>query len=626
MDALTDMLKYFLYQQPAQQVPQLVARVQQRLVTKQSASKLEKHALRCLSKNPAFDQEPQGRWLLDTRGQRSNDQLYQWLQGLGKALNIGELRSMAEDRGIDPSLLIEKDLVADGRFLRLRDGRWALVHWEVIKMVNGQELDRMAQQLRSLRQPAGVEDLAREVLGCGVEGTDLMACLQRDPRFVWVGGHHWYLRELLPSQSDSGVSRAEALEPFRKAETAVLGEAELMLILNDTDPNSRDYILSSADLERGALRVTKRMERLFSGLPPVAWVSFRTGESIQEAWYLRLGGCILGLEPWFKAEGLVPGSKLRVKRVAGEERIFELEATGEREAEVYTEGRRVQQLEALWRRDQQERMTVERLVMEVMRLFPGGLKQEEIIGAVAAIRPEAVEEVPSVLEGQPFYELTVEGTWRFNQAVQAAYERLAQETLRAREEVEQAVKQAAAASQEAQSLLVEKEGLQGELIYLQNHHRDQEAQLHEKIRRLREQNDELQRENARTRAEMEKVYRRKEQLQQELEPARQQVVALRAERESLRGKVEQLEARSLQLQSNLSRAMQEAQAEQLRLGQRLKELEGRLHQSIIANEDLQRTVVKLQEERRLLKRRLNHWLVRLAVSISSLFSRRENGY
>jgi len=617
-DSLTDLLKHYLYIQPGQTISDLVESVQQRLAGDTASAKLEKHIERCLVKNPAFEEESTKGWFLDTRGHRGNDQLYQWLQKTAKPLNINDLRGMAKDRGIDPTLLVERDLVMDGRFLRLRDGRWVLNHWEVGRVTNAADLDKLINLMANIRMPMTTNQIARELFGCGAEGTDLLAALQKDRRFLWVGGQYWFVRDLLPTP-EVDVWLDNGLLPFWRAEANVLGEAELMLILNDTDPNARDYILSSSDLRQGCLRVTKRMERLFAGLPPVAWITFQSESGSQECWYLRNSGRILGLGKWFECQGLAPGSKIRVARVAGEERVFSLTGTGEREAEVYAEGRRVQQLEKLRSRDRQEALSLEQLVLEVMRLFSSGLPESELLAAVRAIRPDAEQEVLAVLEQQPFYELTAEGVWRFNQAIQEAYERLARELQMAKQEMETLRQEVACAAAESQTLVAEKESLYGELIYLQNHHRDQESQLQERVRRLREQVEELQHEQARTRAELEKVYRRKEQLQQELEPVRQQILALRAERDSYKVRIEQLEARNMQLQSNLNRVMEEAQAEQVRLVQRIKEVENRLHNTLLANDDLQRTVAKLQEERRLLRRKMNSWPVKLALSISGLF-------
>jgi hypothetical protein len=626
LDSLTDMLKYYLYQQVGQTGDELANKVARRLMTNLTSAKLEKHINRCLIKNPAFDQTANNRWVLETKGQRGNDQLCQWLQTSAQAMTIAELRAKAKERGIDPELIQERELVTDGRFLRLKTGKWALIHWEVIRQVSEKELDKAIEKMRATRQPMAVEEIARNLLGHGMEGSDLLACLQKDPRFVWVGGNHWYLREMLPTPADNGPVRAFALEPFRKAETGALGEAELMLILNDTDPNCREYILSSSDLERGSLRITKRMDRLFAGLPPVAWISFITPTGTLEAWYLRLGGSILGFNQWFLYNGLEPGSKLRIKRAVGEERVYNIEITGEREAEVFAEGSRVRKLETLWRKAQTEKLSLEQMLLEVMELFPAGMLQEEIVQVMSAYQPVAANEIGRLLETTPYFERTTAGNWRFNQPVFEAYNKLSRDLSLARDEISRSQQEIAVAMQENQQLVIEKEGLYGELIYLKNHHRDQEAQLQEKIRRLREQLDELQREHARTRAELDKQLKYRDAFQQELDKAKQQAHMLRAERDSLKIRTEQLESRSLQLQGNLSRFQEEAEEQHLRMSQRLKDLEARLHNSIIANDDLERTVVKLQEERRLLKRRMNHWLVRWVVAITSGWRQKENGY
>lgn len=613
LDSLTDLLKLFLNQDAGLSVDDLMVRVARRLVTNQKAAKLKKHIYRCLEKNPCFYQDENDTWHLDLGGLEENDPVYDWLQSSAQALTIYDLRTIAEEEGVDPASFTEKSLVGDGRFLRLRDGRWSLINWEVVRSVTAQEMEKMASLIRGANKPLTIDELARSVIKVGVEGTDLVLALQKDARFFWVGGRYWFLRELVPR-----MPAPKPQAPWWEMELAVLQEAELMLILNDTNPNVRDYVVSSQDILAGTLRITKRMERLFSGLPPVAWITFQTPSGAFDCWYLRDGGLVTGLDQWFRVENLEPGTIIRLEQITGEERLFLLKNTGEREAEVHAEGARSLVLNNL--ANQNNPPPVPQLLERVLELYPSGLAEEELFRILSHIRPELqYDELKNLLASKPFYHRSSDGLWGIHEGLRQAYIQMMDEVARANELVLAAQREAAATAEEARALLAQKEGLKGELIYLQNHHRERESQLQEEISRLRDYIVDLEQENSHLKVELEKLRYRREQI---LEETKDELDQQRRECESWRQKAHQAEARVAQLQGTLHRTLEEAEKEQARLSQRVRELEARLTSALAANDELHRTVARLQEDRRELRKMLSPWVVRMALFIWRIFHRR----
>ncbi|MGB9860348.1 MAG: hypothetical protein ACPLQP_10475, partial [Moorellaceae bacterium] len=134
---------------------------------------------------------------------------------------------------------------------------------------------------------------------------------------------------------------------------------------------------------------------------------------------------------------------------------------------------------------------------------------------------------------------------------------------------------------------------------------------------LRQEVEDLRRENKNLLADLEKLHQRKEELRQELTQAEEQLVNLRVERDALKKRVSHLETRLMQLQGTLNKTVNDAQAEQARLKQQLREQEYRLQTTLIANEDLERAVAELQREKQELKKYLTLWPVRLALKLAA---------
>ncbi|MGB9885567.1 MAG: hypothetical protein ACPLRW_01030 [Moorellales bacterium] len=613
LDSLTDVLKQLLFQCEPRSVTELLPAARQYLGLRHTSARLEKDVRRCLEKNPAFREVEGGMWALNLEGRRENDAAYQVLKKEGRPLRLTELNEYL-GRQRREVVREEKQLVRDGRFLRLKGGQWVLVPWEVVRAVQPKELDLIAHLLQEAGEPVTAEEISRQVLGVGWRETNLLQCLEEDHRFVWVGNNRWFLRSRVP-QPDLPPEE-DPLDFLREGECSALQGAELMLTFQDTDPNLRRYILSSRDLRLGILRVGKRMERLFSNLPGVAFLKLATPSGPCPAWYFRQAQVIWGLGGWYEAQGLVPGSKLEIRRVQeGEEAVFHLRPTGEREAEVYAEAKRVDHIAALREEEEVATWPLERLLAEILGLFSEGLGEETLLRLVGVLRPEATAKVLSTLAAFPFFEEISPGTWYFNQSMKQAFDELRAQVLQAQEELEQQRREVAASREEARALAVVKRDLEAEREYWRRRAEEAEAEAE----RLRDRCRELEQEKEEMRQEMEKVVRRKEEMRSQLAQAEEEIGRLQAEKELLESRVEQLENRVLQLQGSFNKNLSRTQAEQAALKQKLAETEKRLQGVLAANQELQRLLGQLQEERLELKRQLAPWPVRLAVGLSRLF-------
>ncbi|MCR4420006.1 MAG: hypothetical protein NUV99_07770 [Clostridia bacterium] len=613
MDSLTDVLKQLLFQCEPRSVTELLPAARQHLGLRSTPARLEKDVRRCLQKNPAFREVEGGLWSLNLEGRRENDAAYQVLKKEGRPLRLGELNEhLARQRREE--IREERQLVRDGRFLRLKGGRWLLVPWEVVRAVESKELEHIIKLMEAAAEPPTLEQISAEVLGVGWRETNLLQCLEEDQRFTWVGGNLWWLRSRVPRPDFPGEE--DPLDFLWEGESSALQGAELMLTFQDTDPNLRRYILSSRDLRLGILRVVKRLERMFAHLPGVAFLKLATPSGPLPVWYFREAQVLMGLGSWFESQELVPGSKLELRRVTeGDEPRFQLRSTGEREPEVYAEAKRAEQVAALREQEDLATWPLERLLEEILTLFSEGLAEDTLLRLVEVLRPEAAGKVVATLAAFPFFDEISPGTWYFNQTMKQAYDRLNDQVRQAREELEQQRREVAASREQARALAVVKRDLEAELETWRRRAEELEAELEEAQARCQE----LEQEKAEIRAEMERVMRRREQMRGQLAQAEEEINRLQAEKEALEGRVEQLENRVLQLQGSFNKNLSRTQAEQAALKQKLAETEKRLQGALVANQELQRLLAQLQEERLELKRQLAPWPVRLAVAVCRLF-------
>lgn len=601
LDSLTDVLKQLLFQYEPQSVEELLPQARAYLGNKYSSGKMEKNLYRCLLKNPSFYEQSRGLWALDLKGNHANEEAYHLLKQAGHPLTLREINDLLRKQN-SPEVAGERQLVYDGRFVRLKKGNWALVSWQVKRVVTVKELDQVAARLRGAGIPLSLAELSAGVLECAPEKSDLLERLEGDSRFIWVGGDCWYLSDL------PGVEVAATSDDpwafLREGERAALQGAELMLTFQDTDPNRHSYILSSEDLERGCLRLTRRMEKFFAGLPEVAWLKMYTSTGPVYAWYLRQEQVVAGLSTWMQQQELVPGSRLEIRRTTEEGQTYELVITGEREAEVYAEARRIEQLKEWQRSGEPGDWPRQELLVQLLELFPEGLGLGELQQIAARLVPEMPsDEVVEVLHTFPFFEEVANDTWCFNQKMLAAYDHLRKQAEEARQEV-------AACLSETRTLVEEKEQLLSELDRLRLEHQDSVF--------LQSRTQQLVAENQQLRSELEKLHRRKEQLRAELSRVEEELDGAQAEKEALAARAEQLESRVLQLQGSFNKALSKSQAEYNSLKEKLKEVERRLQGALEANQDLQRVIADLQEERLELRRRLSPWPVKIGLFFSRM--------
>ncbi|NLW08062.1 MAG: hypothetical protein GX039_08845 [Clostridia bacterium] len=131
LDSLTDILKQRLFEYSPQSVDELL-REAQALLVNQTPTKVQKNLNRCLTKNPSFRSEGKGLWCLRLDGLKENDAAHRILQANGDAMRLSDINQKLKETG-KAELPGEQKLVTDGRFLRLKDGRWGLIHWAYIE-------------------------------------------------------------------------------------------------------------------------------------------------------------------------------------------------------------------------------------------------------------------------------------------------------------------------------------------------------------------------------------------------------------------------------------------------------------------------------------------------------------
>ncbi|QGP92954.1 hypothetical protein MGLY_23470 [Neomoorella glycerini] len=150
LDSLTDLLKLRLFEYSPQSVDELVQEAQQHLLSNHNPAKIQKNVNRCLTKNPCFRSEGKGLWCLRLDGLKENDAAHRVLQAEGDALRLSEINEELKEAG-KPEVPGEQKLVADGRFLRLKDGRWGLIHWAYVEPEPAAEVAKGVQEVAATK-------------------------------------------------------------------------------------------------------------------------------------------------------------------------------------------------------------------------------------------------------------------------------------------------------------------------------------------------------------------------------------------------------------------------------------------------------------------------------------------
>lgn len=153
LDSLTDLLKLRLFEYSPQSVDELVQEAQQHLLTNHNPARIQKNVNRCLTKNPCFRSEGKGLWCLRLDGLKENDAAHRVLQAQGDALRLNEINEELKEAS-KPEVPGEQKLVADGRFLRLKDGRWGLIHWAYVEPEPEAEVSKGAREAAATAAPA----------------------------------------------------------------------------------------------------------------------------------------------------------------------------------------------------------------------------------------------------------------------------------------------------------------------------------------------------------------------------------------------------------------------------------------------------------------------------------------
>lgn len=617
LDGIADHLKQMLLAK-AMDFETIKAELE-RKITDYPVDKLPKIILRTLKNNPVFI-EKDGKWTIDKRGKEQNNPLVQWLSTMACALTFAEIRQIAAENCLKIGL--EKDLVWDSRFVRLKRGKWGLSCWRFLSRSGEDACAAALQAILQRRQPLSIKDLYKEIKCKDMTPKMLEEVLAGSAELVCVGPGLLYARRLV-KEMETAAAAGDPLEVFRMAETNVLQEAELMLIIKDNLPNKKQYVLSSLDLERGQITLTKRLEKVFKDFPAVCYLNFQINGNNTGIWYLQKYHLLQGFKEWYEQCGLEPGHILELGWNEGEGLpAFSMRFTGEREAEVFSEGMRILRLSRICASAKARQLGQEEALCAVLELYPAGLSLHQLQLALKAMGM-TTNNLEALMNAYPFFEETGQAMWRCNAAMKVKYFDYLQQLKAAQEDLDVTRQEVASTLAEARVLRQEKENLHDELTYLQNLHREEQALYQQKLSELAVQNEHLQLENTRLKAELDKMQQREEQLLQEMENQSQQMVALRQDKNKLKVKNEQLENKVVQLQGNLNRLMENAQEEIVHLKKTAQEKASQLESLQYANQELQKNLARLHEERRDLKRKLSSWPVRVLLSIFNLWGKKD---
>ncbi|MDS1029321.1 hypothetical protein RDV78_02245 [Bacillota bacterium LX-D] len=610
LDTITDYLKQLLAA-GSMSIEELKSKLNSRLPS-YGEEKLCKNLYRSLEHNPCFIQQ-EDKWVVESRGVSANDFVYQWLSTVARPLSFGELRQVMEENNC-PGLAAERELVWDGRFIRFKSGKWGLSQWHVIHKPGKADLKNILARIQAENRPLPLETVCQEI-GDNTYSTELLQeAVARDNELMLINKKFIYSQQLYKNLLNE-LNAEDPLDLFRKAENSVLQEAELMLIIKDIKPNKRQCVLSSLDIKHGKISLTRRLEKHFNHLEPISYLNFKIQEQNVGIWYLADKHSLVGFKEWFVQNNIEPGQIVELSWEEGEPiSEFSLSITGEREAEVYSEGLRIQKLNALCQEASEESLSLEKALVEVLEIYPEGLTLENLQMILQTMHLDT-ENLEEALQAYPFFQEASSNKWICNSSMKESYYALSEQLKLSQEEIETAQREAASALAEIQAIQQERDSLEDELIYIQNHHREEQALYQQKISDLAMKNEHWHLENTHLKSELEKMQVREENLTQEIEQQIQQLAVIRQERNKLKVKNEQLDNKLIQLKSQLNRILEEAESEIIRLKKLVQEKDNQIESLQYANQELERNLARVHEERRELKRKLSFWPVKLILSL-----------
>ncbi|MFA5536557.1 MAG: hypothetical protein WDA53_05245 [Bacillota bacterium] len=578
--------------------------------------KLGQNLKRCLVNNISFYFKD-NTWFLDAKGNPNNNPFYQYLTTLGRPASFRELLTLAKENNLTENKKKEQDFAYDGRFIRLKNGKWALTHWQIIWEMGKEELQQAVRLFQIKQKPLTTKYLAKEIAQLDVADTNLDWIIAGDQRFLQLDSEHWFLQSILDGIIKD-ITAVDELSFMRQREINVLQEAELMLIIGEADVTKRQYILSSLDLEKGILRLNKRMVELFKKLPKIAYLKLDFDQDRIGIWYLKDQECLYGLKPWFEYHQLEAGSKLDLGFSAATLRL-ELRNSGEREAEVYAEGLRIKKLNSLKSRVAALILMPEEIIAEILQLYPRGIEEDNLIALAELLAGIKQKDLIDILVENFYYEQDKQGNWYCNFIMRQGFQSWQQEKAQLTALLSEVQQQVAVTVEDYEGLEKIKINLEEELRYLREHHREEEVIFRARIEELAAAKEHLTVENNHLRSENDHLEQKKKDLLEHLDYQGGQLLNLRSERNKFKVKLEQVEARAMQLQSSLNHLTEEAQIEVDRLQRGLLEKEHQLDSLQYANQELQRSLARLHEERRLLKRQYSSWPFKIALFFTTGF-------
>jgi hypothetical protein len=439
-----------------------------------------------------------------------------------------------------------------------------------------------------------------------------------ETKFIIINTNLVYLKDKLTELCHS-LSQEDILNNIRSKELAMIQETELMLIIKDHLPNQKKMIISSLDIERGQISLTKRLEKFFKLYPQYAYLSMLFNSKQVDIWYIKEWQCLYGFQEVFRDFNLVPGQILELGWENTEKQIeFYIQVSPEREIEIYEEGLKNKRLNHIYQQYLKSDQDLTFFLVQLLEIYANGFMERELEQLCKHISV-SYEDAISVLTKHKFFYQENEA-WYCKIAIKDALSELKNKYESANKQWAQAKLEMATSSCEMKVLEKEKEHLSDELNYIQNHYREEQALYQQKLSELASQYEHLSQEHERSKREVDKLKKLEANFKGELDLKSQQLIELRQEKNKLKIKVETLQMNNSQLHKEMSEIRELAEKEILYLQREMREKNLELESLQYANGELQKNLGRFHEEKRQLKRRLNVFPIRIILFFMDLFS------
>jgi len=131
LNSLTDVLKKTLFFFESLTVAELTPYVHKQMLVDYTQEQVEEKICLCIEQHKCFESNDGYIWVLNLEGKRENDQLYNLLLKKQQPLSANELTKNSLKKKKSKALAEQAELISDGRFIQLANGRWGLTEWEV---------------------------------------------------------------------------------------------------------------------------------------------------------------------------------------------------------------------------------------------------------------------------------------------------------------------------------------------------------------------------------------------------------------------------------------------------------------------------------------------------------------